>query len=188
MRYGIKSISMDDIARNLGISKKTLYQHVSDKRELVRLVFLEHIQGDEQRCCEIMLETDNAIQQLLDLAQHLVSTHSELNPATIYDIQKYYPSVWQVFVEHKNTFIFEQVKQNLESGVNDGLYRAEINIDIVARLYIALVEASVSSESFGTGGHRHVEIFKELYCYHLHAVMSDKGRAYYNEHKETLFN
>lgn len=187
MRYGIKSVSMDDIAREVGISKKTLYQHISDKKELVSLSIKHHLKEDESYCVEVMHSTDNAIQQLLNLAQHIISAFQNLNPSTIFDIQKYYPKCWKLFTKHREEFILNQIKNNLSRGIESGLYRPELNADIVARLYISLVDASINPDVFKPNQFKQTAIFQQLFDYHLNAVMSEKGHEYFDQNKETLF-
>ena len=188
MRYGIKSVSMDDIAREVGISKKTLYQHVEDKRQLVTEVFESHIKNDESACCTIMDQTANPIQQLLDLAQHIISRFRHLNPSTLYDIQKYYPRCWKMFTNHKNEFIYQQIIDNLHLGIKTGLYRSELNVAIVAKLYISLIDLVTKPEQFQGDKIEYLDVYKQLFDYHLNAIMSEEGRSYYNQHKEALIN
>ncbi|MCB9262937.1 MAG: TetR/AcrR family transcriptional regulator [Flavobacteriales bacterium] len=186
MRFGIKSVSMDDISQELGISKKTLYQYVADKKELVRLSLQHHLESDSEVCSSVMESTENAIQQLLDLARHLAMHFKELNPSTIYDIQKYYPSCWKLFHEHREGFILNQVSRNLERGIKSGLYRKEINPEMVSRIYISLIDASVNLQTFPSKLFNQVDVYMQIMAYHLHAIMSDKGREYYEIHKKTL--
>lgn len=188
MRFGIKSVSMDDIAREVGISKKTLYQHVEDKRDLVNSTFERHILRDEANCLKVIAHTTNAIQQLIDLAKHIVSTFSEMNPSTILDIQKYYPTSWKLFDQHKHLFITKQIQDNLNAGIAAGLYRSEINVEIVTKFYISLIDTSVNPMIFTNSGMQHIQIFVQLFDYHLHAIMSDAGKVYYNSNKESIFN
>jgi TetR/AcrR family transcriptional regulator, cholesterol catabolism regulator len=188
MRYGIKSVSMDDISREVGVSKKTLYQHVTDKRDLVRLTFERHLSDDEKFCTDMMDETSNAIQQLLNLAKHLVDNFSQMNPSTMFDVQKYYPTCWSLFDDHKNKYIKDQVVQNLTLGINDGLYRPELNVEIISRLYICLIDASVNPDTFPSKEFDRVSIFVQLFDYHLHAIMTEEGNQYFNTHKESFFN
>jgi len=188
MQYGIKSVSMDDLSREIGISKKTLYQHFVDKKELVFKSFETHILSDEKMCCTIMEESKNAIQQLIDLAQHIVETFSKLNPSTIFDIQKYYPNSWKLFNKHRNEFIHKQIVNNLNHGVQSGLYRKELDIEVTALLYISLVDAMVKPSVYADNKLRHLDVFVQVFDYHLHAIMSDEGRTYFNSHKESFFN
>ncbi len=188
MRFGIKSVSMDDIAREVGISKKTLYQHVSDKRDLVNRTFERHIQNDETKCLNVMSTSVNSIQQLIDLAKHLVSTFSGMNPSTVFDIQKYYPTSWKLFDYHKHSFINKQIQDNLEAGIKSGLYRPEINVEIVTKFYISLIDATINPKVFPNTGMQHVKIFVQLFDYHLHAIMSNAGKVYFNSNKESIFN
>ncbi|MBO6517360.1 MAG: TetR/AcrR family transcriptional regulator [Bacteroidia bacterium] len=187
MRFGIKSVSMDDIARELGMSKKTLYVHVKDKRELVYLTFKNHIEEDERFCNEVMDSTSNSIQQLLNLAKHLVDHFKNMNPSTMFDVQKYYPSCWKLFTKHKDEFILGQVRENITQGIDQGMYRDGVNIDIISKLYISLINASIDPAIFPGTKYNHIDIFVQLFDYHLHALMTDQGRAYFEEHKETLF-
>ena len=188
LRYGIKSVSMEDISREVGVSKKTLYQHVTDKRDLVKLAIERHLNADEQFCTNMMDETINPIQQLLDLAKHLVGNFSRMNPSTMFDIQKYYPSCWALFDNHKNKYINNQVKQNLSLGIKSGHYRPELNPEIISRLYICLIDASVNPDTFPHKEFDRVTIFVQLFDYHLHAIMTAKGTTYFNTHKESFFN
>lgn len=188
MQYGIKSVSMDDLSREMGISKKTLYQHFADKKELVNKAFETHILKDEKMCCTIMEESKNAIQQLMDLAKHLVETFTKLNPSTIFDIQKYYPNSWKLFSKHRSEFIHKQIANNLELGVQTGLYRKELDIEVTALLYISLVDAMVKPSVYAGNSLRHLDVFVQVFDYHLHAIMSDEGRTYFNSHKESFFN
>jgi AcrR family transcriptional regulator len=188
MRYGIKSVSMDDIARDIGVSKKTLYQHIEDKRDLVRLSFERHLNDDERFCTDMMVATANPIQQLLNLAKHLVDTFSQMNPSTMFDVQKYYPNCWQLFHDHKNKYIKTQVEENLNDGIKTGLYRPELNVGIISRLYICLIDASVDPDTFPHKDFDRVAIFVQLFDYHLHAIMTPEGTKYFNKHKEPFFN
>lgn len=188
MRYGIKSVSMDDISREVGVSKKTLYQHVEDKRDLVRLSFQRYLSHDEAFCTNVMCETINPIQQLLNLAKHLVENFSQMNPSTMFDVQKYYPTCWELFHDHKNKYIKNQVAQNLTLGIEMGLYRPELNVEIISKLYICLIDASVNPDTFPNKEFDRVTIFVQLFDYHLHAIMTPEGQAYFNTHKESFFN
>lgn len=188
MRYGIKSVSMDDISREVGVSKKTLYLHVSDKRDLVKLAFKRHLSDDEQFCTKMMDETVNPIQQLLNLAKHLVENFTQMNPSTMFDVQKYYPSCWALFDDHKNKYIKNQVLQNLTLGIETGMYRPELNVEIISRLYICLIDASVNPDTFPSKQFDRVAIFVQLFNYHLHAIMTAEGTTYFNTHKESFFN
>jgi len=187
LKYGIKSVSMDDIARELGMSKKTLYLHVKDKRELVYLTFQHHLTEDQNYCNEMMASTSNAIQQFLNLAKHIVDHFKTMNPSTMFDVQKYYPSCWKLFAKHKDEFILAQVEENITDGIKTGLYRKELNVGIISKLYINLVDSSVSPDVFSGNSFNHIDIFVQLFDYHLHAIMTPKGRTYFEEHKETLF-
>ena len=95
MKYGIKSVSMDDVARELGISKKTLYQHFTDKDELVQKVVDYHMDMQEQEMKKIACAGHNAIEELLMVSKNITQLLKQTNPSVTYDLQKYYPETWR---------------------------------------------------------------------------------------------
>jgi len=186
MRYGIKSVSMDDISQEMGISKKTLYQYVDDKRDLVYKAVEYHFNRDKLACDFLLADESNAIKQLLNLAHHITQTMGDMNPATIYDLQKYYPDSWNQVESHKKEYIISCIKANIDNGKKDGLYRLETDSDVIAKLYITLIDSSLNSPTFQSRSTNHSKLLTQIIDYHLHALMSEKGRKYLAKHKESL--
>ncbi len=186
MRYGIKSVSMDDISREMGISKKTLYQYVDDKRDLVYQAVGCHFSRDKVACDFLLADETNAIKQLLNLAHHITQTLGDMNPSTIYDLQKYYPDSWKQVEAHQQDYIINCIKSNIENGKKDGLYRSETDSDVVAKLYITLIDSSLHAPIFQSRDMNHSKLLTQIIDYHLHALMSEKGRKYLAKHKESL--
>ncbi|MFT5158137.1 MAG: AcrR family transcriptional regulator [Bacteroidia bacterium] len=187
MRFGIKSVSMDNISSELGMSKKTLYTYFKDKRELVNESVGYHFDCDQKQCGLMMSSTHNAIEQLLKLAQHLSQNYQEINPSTLFDLRKYYPSSWKLFIAHKEVYIVDQVKTNIQLGQKSGLYRPEIDSDVIAKFYIELVEASINPDVFPLSKQPYINIAMQLMDYHLHALLTDQGRAELHEFKQIKY-
>ena len=135
LERGFRNVSMDDICRELGISKKTIYQHVNNKQELIQMVLQNEKQKIFNKILIIKEDRFNAIDILLKVSKITIEKHFRFNPMHSFELKKYYPSIFQEFLKEKQILITEFIKKNLEQGINEGLYRQEIDMDIVSRLY-----------------------------------------------------
>lgn len=133
MQYGLRSVSMDDIAGNLGMSKKTIYQHYADKDELIVAVIEEELQHNQAICDKDRHSSENAVHEIFLAMDMVVELFSSMNPSLIYDMQKYHPNAFQKFQQHKNEYLYNVIRDNMKRGIQDGLYRSELNVDIMAR-------------------------------------------------------
>jgi TetR/AcrR family transcriptional regulator, cholesterol catabolism regulator len=183
MRYGLKSVSMDDVAKHLGISKKTIYNFLKDKKDLVFQVLQCHFSKNENECKAIFAKNENPVNQMLFIGQHIVSNYQSLNPSFINDLRKYFPKGWQLFNEYKNNIIRHYIVTNLINGVEQGYYRNDINIEVIADLYLNLTEIITQSRNLDETKNRFPLIVTEMINYHLHGVCSAKGIAFLNEKK-----
>jgi AcrR family transcriptional regulator len=101
MKYGVRSISMDDIARHLGVSKKTLYQHFADKDDLVTHVSSSHLQRDQAMFADLRQQSSNAIEELARISVWIKEDLEKMNPTLLIDIQKYHPKAFAIWVPTK---------------------------------------------------------------------------------------
>ncbi|OYT15548.1 MAG: hypothetical protein B7C24_12460 [Bacteroidetes bacterium 4572_77] len=176
MRYGIKSVSMDDVARHLAISKKTLYEQIKDKHELVAL----SIQLQEK---EYLETTDNlrkkglaALDEMFEVYKMVSEIFAKLNPAFQYDLNKYYPQLCEKMMRQEKNHIYEDVLRNLKKGKKEGVYRQEIKEDIIARMHSSRHHAMHEKNEEETSLLANQESFEELFLYHFYAILNDKGR------------
>ena len=133
-KYGIKSVTMDDVARELGISKKTLYQHVENKNELVEKV-LFHIINQNNCSFEKLAEKDlNAVEELLEVSIFIIKTIQKYNPSTEYDLKKYYPELFKKLNEIKKEKMYDSIIKNIIKGKNEGLYRNDLDEEIITKI------------------------------------------------------
>ena len=181
-KLGIKSVSMDDLARELGMSKKTIYQHFKDKRELVSESMEYEMDMDREACLKVFEQNDNAVQQMINISSYVQSNLEGINPAVLYDIEKYYPNCWTKFKEYSESFVLKSVKFNLEKGIAEGDYRSDIDIHKVASIYVYLVDSFTNSEFLARTGGNVTEIQQHIIQYHLHAICTEKGLTYYKQH------
>lgn len=135
-RYGIRCISMDDIASDLRISKKTIYQFYSNKDSLVETFVDTAIDENIFRCKILVEKSDDAIIELYFLLVYAMELYIILNPAIVYDLKKNHELAYEKFKGHKTQFIHQTVKANIERGVKTGLYRKDFDIDIITRFFL----------------------------------------------------
>src|ERR1700748_462353 len=110
---GIKSVTMDDIARHLGMSKKTVYQFFKDKNELVLGLVKKKLKDDEDQMCGIMEQSGNVIEQMIAMMKCSEEIFSRINPIVIHDMQKYHPEAWQQFQDFKAGVIVHTLEELL---------------------------------------------------------------------------
>ena len=175
MKYGLKSVSMDDISRTLGISKKTLYQSVENKRDLIKEVFQKHIREEETAINEIVANSKDAVDEMMGIARYVMGLLREISPTTLYDMQKYYGDIWGMMEALHKGYIYETIKTNLDRGIAEGLYRKNLNTDIVAKLYVGKAFLVVDEEVFPLKDYNKEKLYQEYVFYHIHGIALPKG-------------
>lgn len=177
-KYGIKSMTMDDVARHLGISKKTLYLYVSNKKDLVKKCIEGHIGAEECMVSDCLGEMDNAIDELMAMTKFVGSQMKEMHPSVIYDLKKYHFEAYKTLTSHRDEFIFNNIKNNIEKGIKSGLYRDNMNPEIIARFYISMVNLILDPSNSEVSNYNISEIHIEMIRYHIRGIASSKGREY----------
>jgi AcrR family transcriptional regulator len=177
-KFGIKSISMDDLSKEMRISKKTLYSFVANKEELVFLVIKNHLHEEKIKVDETVKQASNSIEEFVMILMYNYSQINEMNASTLYDIQKYYPQSWDQFTEYKEKYIQVYILQNLQKGIKEGLYRSELNPEIIALIYVNSIDTifNISTEKFNKNDIGNM--LREYVTYHLHGIVSDQGKEY----------
>lgn len=183
LSYGIKSMTMDDFAGRMCMSKKTLYQFVHDKDDLVKKTMKQHIENEKRTIQDICRTHENAIDEIFAIGKHALVHLSRMNPSALYDLQKYHPEGWKMFVEYKNTFIYSCIHGNIEKGIRQGMYRPDFNPDIIARIYSSRMEIVVSQEVFPFPKYTVMDVYAEYLKYHVRAIASEKGLKYLEKQK-----
>lgn len=183
MKYGIKSVSMDDLARSLGISKKTIYTYVDNKKSLVAETLDEFLQKDEDEVRAIVSESTDAIDCMFKLSRHILKFLRAMKPTLIFDLKKYYPTCWSK-VEHKHFgFIYTVIKSNIEQGMAEGYYREDLNAEIIAKIYSAQSHAISDENLFPLDQFQRAELFEEVIKYHMRGIITENGRVRLNQHR-----
>lgn len=179
--YGVKSTTMDDLAKAMGASKKTIYQYVNNKADLVSKTMEKHLRLETETFAEIKARDLNAIEEMLEISR-MVTTHlKSLNPTIINDLQKYYPTAWAQLTEFKNNFISKSIEENIRKGMEEGLYRDDLNPNIVAKLYSARTDCIVDQKIFPFTKYTVIEVYKEFLYHHIRGIATEKGLAVLDE-------
>lgn len=166
---------MDDIARNLGMSKKTLYQYVSNKADLIHKVIQQHIETELKAMAQIRSKSKDAIDEMLGISKYVTQMLREMSPTAIYDMHKYYRKTWDMVESFHQKQIYEFIKVNLEKGVKEGLYRNDFDPDIIAKFYVAKTLLVVDEEMFPLRNYSKENLFNSFLEYHIYGVASAKG-------------
>ena len=186
MKYGVRSISMDDIARHLSVSKKTLYQHFEDKEDIVTITCQSHIEGMCKEFEDIRDSSKNAIEELAKISGCLRHSTEEMNPSLLFDLQKYHPKAWSHWLDHKNRFIKESVARNLEQGIKEGYFRPEIDVEIIARMRLELVQLAFDDQLFPASQFKLTDVQMQIFDHFVFGLLTEKGRKLYLKHKDQL--
>lgn len=187
MRHGIKSVSMDDIATELTVSKKTLYKYISDKHKLVKLV-LEHALKRRRMHDVDCKKGENAVDEYLLVYKTIMDIIRQANFSVEYDLQKYYPDLHQIVVEARKAKMQDSLRLNLQRGISEGLYRPEIEIDVLVLMNTLLSEAMHNYEFLTENRDQLIHIMKVNFDYHMRAIVTTKGLEEYLRLKNKLEN
>lgn len=183
-RYGIKSVTMDDVAHEMGISKKTLYKHVCDKTDLVEKIFSRQLELQQKEFTRIHQEGENAIHELMLVQQWIMQHLKEHNPAIEYDLRKYYPALFETLLNHKRKQMHDSVLENLQRGKKEGIYLRGLPVEIITKLLIFWVESMYSNNIFTPEEIVSPVFHREIFGYHLRAIVNDEGRKLLHQYTE----
>lgn len=185
-RFGIKNVTMDDIARHLGMSKKTIYQHFEDKNKLVVRMIEHDIQEHNTHIQRIEQSSKNAIEEILETMNYLKGVFARTNPNMFLDMQRYHGDAWMVFRKFKEETIYKQVVQNIEKGREQDLYRKDFNVKIIARLRLEEIELGMNPMVYTADKFSTHEVQLQLMDHYLHGICTVKGHKLLNKYKQLL--
>ncbi len=182
LRLGIRSVTMEELARELGISKKTLYQFVENKADLINQIILNSTENEKRCIAQFREESDDAIEEMLNIAEFVLQTLRKISPAAIYDLQKYYRESWNAMEAMHKEYIYATIRDNLDLGIEQGIYRSDLNPDIIAKLYVGKTSFITDEEIFPLEEYRRDDLYEEFINYHIHGIASPKGLELLEKH------
>jgi TetR/AcrR family transcriptional regulator, cholesterol catabolism regulator len=187
MQYGIRSVSMDDIANNLGMSKKTLYQYYADKDELVDAVVDGHIKEIQTDCLGCRADAKDAVHEIFITMERIMEEINNMNPMLLYDLEKFHFRSYQRFKEHKDKFLARMIRENMEWGIRDELYRPEINVDVMCKFRLESMMIPFNVGVFPPGKYNLAIISEQIIEHFVYGLASIKGHKLiqkYNQERQ----
>lgn len=182
-KFGIKRITMDDIARELGISKKTIYQHFKDKNELVHILIQEMLEMNMKMMDSRTANAANAVEEVFLVVTHLQEMLSKTNPMIFYDLHKYHPESWSLFKDFRFSYMKDCILKNITWGIEEGYFRPEIKAEILALLRLEQVDMIFNQIVFPAGKFTMLEVMTEVTEHYLYGLCTLKGHKLINKYK-----
>ena len=148
LKGGIKSVTMDDIARYLGVSKKTLYLHFQDKNDLVIGLVKKKLKEDEDQMTDIISRSTNVIDEMINMMKCSEEIFSRINPIVIHDMQKYHPQAWKQFQNFKADVLVRTMEELLTKGIDQGYIRPDIDVKVMSIMRVHQLELGFNPSVF----------------------------------------
>ena len=184
MQYGLKNVSMDEIAKGLGISKKTIYQYYTDKDQLVEEVVKSVINENQQNCEFDRSRAKDAVHEEFLAIDRMMEMFHSMNPSLLYDMQKNYPSAFKIFLAHKNDYIYGVIKANIIRGIKEGLFRDDINIEVLTKYRVESIVIPFNPDFHNKTKSSLAIIEEEITLHFLYGLVSQKGYKQIIKYKE----
>jgi TetR/AcrR family transcriptional regulator, cholesterol catabolism regulator len=186
MKYGIRSVTMDDISRHLGMSKKTIYQSFSEKDELVRAVNKLHQDLWESESCNVVASTSNAIDELIQFSIIFRKAISTMNPSVMHDMFKYHRSTWEDWIRYKRETLRKRVMDTIQRGQKDGTFRMDINVEVLAIMRIEQVDLAFNDQLFPADKFSFEEVQMQLFDHFIYGCLTPQGVELYEKSKRQI--
>lgn len=175
MKNGIKNITMDDMAKELKVSKKTLYKYVKDRAELASKSMEWKLAFDMRMVNDIIAKNLSAVEELCEISNFYCSNLVKMHPSLHFDLEKYYKDAWNQFIAFRNGFMYKTMYSNIQKGINEGLYRDNFDIDVIVTLYIMKVDMVFDPRIFPVSKFKFAEVYIEMVKYHLSGIVNERG-------------
>ncbi len=187
MKYGIRSVTMDDIARHLGMSKKTIYQTFSEKDEIVSAGIKMHCNMWQKKSEDIANSSSNAIDELLKFSVVFREQMKKMNPNMLFDLFKYHRQTWDEWLTYKAHVIKQRVIDTINRGMTEGYFRPELNAEILGTMRVEQLEVAFNDSVFPHDKFNFEEVQMQLFNHFIYGCLTRKGMDLYEESKRQIF-
>jgi TetR/AcrR family transcriptional regulator, cholesterol catabolism regulator len=178
LKYGIRAVTMDDLARELGASKKTIYKYFADKDELVRTIIEFKTQSDREICAIACNQAENAIDEMIRISEFVSEMLQDVHSSVFFDLQKYHRDAWEIMEDHKNTFVRNQIKGNIERGIQEGIYRENSDSDILSKVYVSTMGTLFDGQTFQSSEYKFNKVLNQIIRFQIRGLVNLKGLEY----------
>lgn len=184
--YGIRNLNMEDISRNLKISKKTLYQYVKSKEDLIEKLFQYDDIKWNSKFSKIKFEELNAIEILFKVSLLIFNEMSRLDSKLKFELRKYYQPIFDKVMMAKQNHIFYQISKNVQKGIDEGFYRSDVNIEMTAALYVRNMVDMHSKDYCFVENITFEQVFEAMFENHIRAISTQEGIEYFEKRKSEI--
>lgn len=183
-QYGFKTITMDDIARRAGISKKTLYQQFANKEEVVNESVIWYKNKATENCGYVLADAENAIEAMVKMMAFFDNMNKRINPMALFEMQRFYPEAFKTFRDMLEARDVVMIRENILQGIREGLYREEINADLLARYRLETSLLILQPNLLVNDRNSLMTVALEIGEHFLYGIMTPKGEKLYKKYKE----
>ncbi len=181
LNYGFKSVTMDDLAQEMGISKKTIYSHFENKTKLVEEATMNLFWEISNGIDHIIALKKNPIEELYEIKKFVMVRLKDEKASTLYQLQKYYPRLFETLKKKEIDVMQDCLVDNIRRGMEIGIYRENLNVQFVARIYFSGAISLSDHDLFPISLFNKVELEDYFLEYHLRGIVTPKGRKILNE-------
>ncbi len=185
LTVGVRKLTLKNICRNLQISREELNKYVSSEAELVEKVLEFERESFKSIFDKHNFEDVNAIDILLIVSQEMNGRFRDLTPSITFDLKTLYPEIYQRHFELRIEFIFSKIKINIEKGIRQGMYRQDISIELLARLYISRLIDLHNPVFFPADKFSFPVLFEVMFENFIRGIANDEGLAYFKKRKKS---
>jgi AcrR family transcriptional regulator len=184
LQSGLRQVTMDDLAHQLGISKKTIYQYYKDKDDLVKAVVNLELKEHEMTCKDCKSKAENAIHEMFLLMENMKAMTQTMNPNSMMELEKHFSNAFDMIKNHKDEFLFSLIKQNLMKGIEEGCYRKDLDIDIISKFRLETVFIPFNLHLFPLNKFNSLEVHTQLMEHFVYGLMTIKGHELMDRYKQ----
>jgi AcrR family transcriptional regulator len=173
--YGIKSIVMDDIAKELIISKKTLYKHFENKEDVIYKVAQFEMKNELSELKKLCIRHEHAINELLMISKYIIQRNFSINSSLIFNMTKYYPVIWEEIMHKRKELILNLIKENIQKGIQQNIFRKDIDFNVISIFYSFLLDIKsikMYNDEFKDGFEK---VFNLIFMYHIRGIATQNG-------------
>ena len=181
LRHGVIAVSMDDIARELGISKKTLYKVFPSKEELVREAVARRFQRIVTAIEQFKAESTSPVEELAKIQGLMFENLKYQKESPIYQLKRAFPEIAQWLLSHMRDYIISYLRDNIERGKQAGLYKPEIDAEFASRLFYAALVGSTEPDIFPTDQYPSAQVSQKILELFMLALLTEKGKQIWQE-------
>jgi len=185
-RYGVKGITMDDVAKHLSMSKRTIYEKFPNKDAIIEILLKQHLEKHLEDFKKFRHASANAIEEILMMLQPLKQLFESMNPRVLFELKKFHPQSWEEFQKFKKNALMETLISNMKRGIKEDLYRSDIDLNVLAVLRIEEVELAWNPEIYSPSEYNLAKVQMCLLEHFLFGITNIKGHSIAEKYKKQL--